>query len=128
MNMKNKTQWTYPINVAWSEDDVAFIARVPALRHCIGHGDTHEEAVKRVKKMAALMLASMEERGMPIPAPTVTTERLQELSPVLRMSAIARASQVPQTTLASKLKRKTALSAEEGERVASVLLAHGVAV
>ena len=123
-----KNNWNYPINVAWSADDEVFIARVPALRHCIGHGDTHEEAVRCAKKMAKLMLASMASRGETIPAPTVTTERLQELASVLSMSAVAREARVPQTTLASKLKRRTALSAEEGERLASVLLAHGVAV
>ena len=123
-----KTKWTYPINVAWSDDDDAFIARVPALAHCIGHGDTHEEAVKCAKKMAKLMLASMADRGVALPAPTVTTERLQQLAPVMSMLALARAASVPQTTLASKLKRKTALTADEGSRIASVLLAHGVAV
>ncbi len=123
-----KTTWTYPINVSWSDDDEAFVARVPALRHCIGHGDTHEAAVKCVKKMAKLMLASMTERGVAIPAPTVTTERLQELAPVLSLASVAREAKVPQTTLASKLKRNTALTEDEGERLASVLLAHGVAI
>ena len=126
--MKTHSTFAYPIYVAWSAEDDAFVARVPALRHCIGHGDTHEEAVKCVKKMAKLMLASMAARGAPVPTPAVTTDRLQQLAAVLSMSSVARQANVPQTTLASKLKRATALTVDEGERIASVLLSHGVAV
>jgi predicted RNase H-like HicB family nuclease len=34
----------YDISIIWSEDDRAYVARVPNLPGCIVHGDTFDEA------------------------------------------------------------------------------------
>ena len=38
----------YAIVTEWSDEDACYIARVPALRHCVAHGDTPEEATREV--------------------------------------------------------------------------------
>ena len=116
----------FRITVAWSEEDQAFEARIPAIRHCLAYGSTAEKAVKEVKTAAEAMLAVLEAKGKPVPHPDIALERLAELQPVLNMSAVARAAGIPVQTLASKLQRGTPLTQEEAEGVAMALEACGV--
>lgn len=116
----------YQITVAWSTEDEAYEARVPALRNCIAYGETAEEAVKEVTIAAGGWLETAEKYGHPIPKPDASLERLATLSEVLNLSAVARAAGIHVQTLATKLKRGTPLSADEAERVGQVLQSHGV--
>jgi antitoxin HicB len=50
----------YRIVTEWSNEDQAFIARVPALAGCAAHGETPEGAAKEAREAAAGILASME--------------------------------------------------------------------
>ncbi len=126
--MSKKIQLPYQITVAWSALDEAYEARVPALRHCLAYGRTPEKAVKEVKAAAEAMLAALREAGKPIPPADTGLERLAALAPVLKLAAVARLANMPVQTLASKLKRGTAFTADEAQRLGGVLQAHGVAV
>lgn len=121
-----KTKNPYHIIVAWSVADEAYEARVPALRHVIAFGETPEKAVKEVNIAAELSVEALRKTGKPIPPSDTGIERLWALLPVLNVSAVARAAGVPIQTLASKLKRGTALTKDEAEKIGSVLNAHGV--
>jgi len=60
--MKKET-FRYRILVEWSEEDQAFIARVPALPGCLAHGATAEKAAHEAEVAAGLILDVMKEDG-----------------------------------------------------------------
>ena len=60
----------YPILIFWSDEDQAYIADVPDLRHCSAHGETPEEALREVQVAMEAWLEVAREQGKPIPAPT----------------------------------------------------------
>lgn len=124
-NMKAKDM-PYQITVAWSDDDEAYVAHVPALRYCVAHGETPEKAVKAVKAAAAEIIRVMKEDGKTLPAVDATLARVQALQALLNLSAIAKAASISVQTLSSKISRGTALSADESARIGRVLAAHGV--
>jgi predicted RNase H-like HicB family nuclease len=49
----------YRIVTEWSDEDQAFIGRVPALPGCVAHGDTVAKATREVERAAELMLEIM---------------------------------------------------------------------
>jgi len=59
----------YHINIFYSEEDEAYIADIPDLKHCSAHGATPQEALEQVlvAKEAWLEVARVE--GLPIPEP-----------------------------------------------------------
>lgn len=59
----------YRIVVEWSEEDDAFVARVPALPGCAAHGDTEAEAVQEARVAADLIVKAMKARKRKIPPP-----------------------------------------------------------
>lgn len=117
----------YQITVAWSADDEAYEARVPALRYCLAYGTSPEKAVKEVKVAAAAMLKVMEAEGQQLPAVDTTLDRVRALQPLLNLSAVAKAAEMSVQTLSSKISRGTAFTDEESARIGRVLAAHGVA-
>ncbi len=60
--MKKET-FRYRILVEWSDEDQAFIARVPALPGCLAHGATAEKAAHEAEVAAGLILDVMKEDG-----------------------------------------------------------------
>jgi len=50
----------YRIVTEWSNEDQAFIARVPALVGCAAHGETPEDAAREAREAAAGILESMD--------------------------------------------------------------------
>jgi antitoxin HicB len=62
-----KGAFRYRILVEWSDEDQAFIARVPALPGCIAHGPTAEKAAHEAEVAAGLMLDVMNEDGKSAP-------------------------------------------------------------
>lgn len=60
----------YEIDIAWSDEDDAFIARIPDMPYSGAHGDTHEEALAEAKVVIRLYLETARELGKPIPVPT----------------------------------------------------------
>jgi antitoxin HicB len=58
-----KEAFRYRILVEWSDEDQAFIARVPALPGCLAHGATAEKAAHEAEVAAGLFLDVMKEDG-----------------------------------------------------------------
>ena len=59
----------YEIIISWSDEDAAFIGWVSELPGCMAHGDTREDALRRVQEAMALWLATAREFGDPAPEP-----------------------------------------------------------
>lgn len=57
------------MDIFWSPEDHAFLARVPELDNCTTHGDTRAEAAQMAEEAIALYVESLEERGLDIPRP-----------------------------------------------------------
>ncbi len=51
----------------WSDEDLAFIARVPALPGCLAHGPTAEKATHEAEVAAEMLLEVMKEDGQAPP-------------------------------------------------------------
>ncbi len=62
----------YRIVLEWSDEDAAFVSRVPALPGCAAHGKTAEEAAREARRAAEAMLAVLREDGNPLPAEDAT--------------------------------------------------------
>jgi len=63
----------YRVVVEWSDEDEAFVARVPALPGCAAHGPTAERATREALVAAHGILDSMRAHGDPLPAEDVTS-------------------------------------------------------
>ncbi len=57
----------YRIVLEWSDEDAAFVARVPALPGCAAHGKTAEGAARQARRAAEAMLEVLREDGDPLP-------------------------------------------------------------
>ncbi|MGR3318225.1 MAG: type II toxin-antitoxin system HicB family antitoxin [Candidatus Anammoxibacter sp.] len=64
----------YPVYIYYSDEDQAFIARVPNLPGCTAHGSTEEEALCEVEIAEELWLKVAKEDNMEIPEPCVIQE------------------------------------------------------
>jgi antitoxin HicB len=62
-----KQAFRYRIVVEWSDEDQAFLARVPALPGCIAHGETAEKATHEAERAAELMLDVLREDRKTLP-------------------------------------------------------------
>jgi predicted RNase H-like HicB family nuclease len=58
-----KQAFRYRIVVEWSDEDQAFIARVPVLPGCQAHGETADKAAHEAERAAELMLDVLREDG-----------------------------------------------------------------
>lgn len=114
----------YLVKIHWSEEDQAYLARVPALPGCMSHGDTYPEAAAMIEDAAKLWLASAAKHKDPIPEPDLAAEEITRLAPLLNVSKLARLSGVNAHTLATKLRRGTRFTEDESKRILSAL--HGV--
>ncbi len=59
----------YHINVFWSDEDEAWVADIPDLRHCSATGATPQEALAEVLEAKQAWIESANEDGAPIPEP-----------------------------------------------------------
>ena len=64
----------YRIVVEWSDEDAAFVARVPAFPACAAHGKTADAAARDARRAAEGMLAVLHEDRSPVPAEDVTAD------------------------------------------------------
>jgi len=64
----------YRIVVEWSDEDRAFVARVPALPGCAAHGHTAEAAARGARRAAEAMLAVLREDNDPPPPEDATAD------------------------------------------------------
>ena len=73
----------YHVDIRWSEEDKAFIARVPEL-DLVTHGDSSVEATKHAEEAIQLHLKSLKKHGEQAPDP-ISKRKLSGKFP-LRMS------------------------------------------
>jgi len=59
----------YILNIAWSEEDQAYIARFPELPGCVTHGATQELALKHAAEALEGYLEAAKETGVHVPEP-----------------------------------------------------------
>ena len=59
----------YHINMFWSDEDEAWVADIPDLRHCSAVGATPQEALSEVLEAEQAWIESATEHGDPIPVP-----------------------------------------------------------
>jgi len=59
----------YEIIIYWSREDDAFVTEVPELPGCMAHGQTYEEAIKKVQDAIQLWIDTAKEFGDPVPEP-----------------------------------------------------------
>jgi predicted RNase H-like HicB family nuclease len=63
-------EYTYEIDIFWSNEDGCFIACVPDLENCAAWGMSYEEALAQAHVAIHADLRSRQVFGDPIPAPT----------------------------------------------------------
>jgi len=115
------TAHQYPATVAYSEDDECFVARIPAFRHCAGHGETPEEALREAYDGLAGIIAVMQQDGTSLPDADVTATRLRHIRHIVKISSLAKLAGMRPTTLASKIDRGGPFTRDERERLHAVL-------
>jgi predicted RNase H-like HicB family nuclease len=59
----------YEIIIYWSEVDEAFVAYVPELPGCAGHGTTQDRALRNAQDAIRLSFETAKEFGDPVPEP-----------------------------------------------------------
>ena len=64
----------YRIVVEWSDEDDAFVARVPALPACAAHGKTADAAAREARRAAEAMLAVLLEDHSRAPPEDITAD------------------------------------------------------
>ena len=120
-----ETLTAYRIELAWSETDEAFIATVPALPGCAADGPTPEDAIREVRIALDGHLAARKVHGIPMPVDPML-ERLRSLSGLIKLSALARKSGIPESTLRSKIERGTPVTPGEALRLQITLETFGL--
>ncbi len=66
----------YSVEIVWSEEDQAFIARVPELPGCMADGETYGAAVNAVQIIIAEWIETARELGREIPSPRSMVRKL----------------------------------------------------
>jgi len=107
----------YLTKIYWSDDDEAYVAEVPALPGCVTHGESYQEAARRIEEAMKLWIASAHKHDDPVPEPDLASEEISRLSPLLNVSKLARLAGMNKNTLASKLRRKSSFTSEEARRI-----------
>ncbi len=59
----------YRVNLRWSDEDKAFIARVPKLSGCMAHGEDPESARGQITEALKLWIETAQEAGEPLLPP-----------------------------------------------------------
>ena len=84
----------YRIVTEWSDEDGAFIARVPALAGCMAHGPTPEKAAKEAREAAEAILETMKDHSEPFPPEDASADYSGQLRLRLPKSLHERISQM----------------------------------
>jgi predicted RNase H-like HicB family nuclease len=59
----------YQMIICWSEEERAYIAKVPELSECVANGSSYQEVVSNAEKAIAEWIANANELGRKIPTP-----------------------------------------------------------
>jgi antitoxin HicB len=84
----------YRVLVEFSEEDSAYVSRVPALEGLTAHGETPEEATHEARIAAEGMLASLRKHKRPVPLPDSVADYSGQLRLRLPRSVHARLSKL----------------------------------
>lgn len=63
------TTLKYEVIIYWSKEDKAFIAEIPELPGCMADGQTQQEALENVEKIAGEWVETARQKGRSIPKP-----------------------------------------------------------
>lgn len=118
--MKRKIN-RYLTRIYWSDEDDAYVAEAPALPGCIAHGSTMQQAAKAMNTAMQLWLESAQRHGDHIPVPDLAREEIDRFAPILNIAKLARRAGINQHTLASKIRRKSAFTKDEGKAILKAL-------
>lgn len=125
VNKKHTKETTVPkkylTKIYWSDDDNAYVAEVPALPGCVSHGSSYAKAAAAIEEAMDLWLNCARKFNDPIPEPDLASEEIARLSPLLNVSKLAKLAGINKNTLASKLRRRSAFTAEEGTRILNAI-------
>ena len=117
----------YAVNIAWSEEDEAFIARVPSMPGCIADGRTREEALKEANSAMKSWLECAVLHNDPIPEPDAVLDDIRRLLPIVNVSKLARAAGLNRDTLFTRIRRGTPLPKADAAKVRKALAELAVA-
>jgi predicted RNase H-like HicB family nuclease len=59
----------YSMEIRWSDEDQAFIVRLPEFPDCQTHGETYEAAVKSGQEVLELLIETYRAEGRSLPEP-----------------------------------------------------------
>ncbi len=59
----------YEVIIYWSNKDNIYIAEIPELKGCMAHGETPNDALDEVTKVANEWVKIAKEQGWPVPEP-----------------------------------------------------------
>ena len=59
----------YEIIIFWNDNNKCFVAEMPELKGCIAYGNTQDEALNEIQKLASEWLNIASEKGWEIPQP-----------------------------------------------------------
>jgi predicted RNase H-like HicB family nuclease len=118
--MKNQP-FKYLTKIYWSEENESYIGEVPALKGCVAHGETYEEAAHELASAIRGWLTVAKKHHDPIPEPDRTMEEIQRLSPILNLAKLAKLAGINQHTLASKLRRGSKFTPAQSLRIVHAL-------
>jgi len=65
-------KYAYPAN--FTKDDTGYLVQFPDLKGCMTEGKDLKEAIKKAEEALGGYIASMVERGLPVPAPSDVTQ------------------------------------------------------
>ncbi|HEY3321004.1 MAG TPA: type II toxin-antitoxin system HicB family antitoxin [Planctomycetota bacterium] len=57
----------YSMDIRWSEEDQAFLVKLPEFPDCQTHGESYEEAVKNGREVLELLIETYLAEGRPLP-------------------------------------------------------------
>jgi predicted RNase H-like HicB family nuclease len=61
--------YKYGLMIYWSQEDAAFIAKVPELPGCMAHGNSYQTVLENINEAITLWIDTAREFGDPIPVP-----------------------------------------------------------
>lgn len=116
----SKEALRYPVRIAWSDDDDAYVATAPDFPGAICAMDTESEALSEIRLILTGHLESMLEHGQAVPEPSAA-ETYAKARGMLSVSKIAAIMGVKRPTLASRIRRGRPPSREETLRLKKAL-------
>ncbi len=95
MKHKRKPPFKYRVDIAWSDDDQCYVARVPELPGCVTDGTSIEEAAIHAKEAVTVYLETLDDQKRPHP-PALSERKFSgkvplRISPDLHRDLTARA-------------------------------------